>query len=56
MEPELKVPGTHFLTLTYDEPLSSLAVKFNWRPYTMVQCNSCGRTWQMMLATSYVAI
>jgi len=33
MKPELKAPGTDLLTLKHDEPLSTVAFKFNLRRY-----------------------
>jgi hypothetical protein len=34
IEPALKAPGIHLLTLKYDEPLSTFAFNFNLRRYT----------------------
>ena len=36
INPMLKAPGTHLLTLKYDEMLSSFAFKFNLRRYNQV--------------------
>ena len=35
MTPELKTPGTNLSTLKLNEPLSTFAVKFNLRRYTL---------------------
>jgi hypothetical protein len=37
MQPELKAPSTNLLTLTYNEPLSTFAFKFNLRRYNVEQ-------------------
>ena len=39
IKPMLKPPGTKHLKLKYDELLSSLAFKFNFRRYTLVELN-----------------
>ena len=37
-KPTLKAPGTKRLKLTYDEPVSNFAFKFNLRRYRVVMC------------------
>jgi hypothetical protein len=44
VKPQLKAPGTNLLTLEYDELLSTFAVKFILRRYTMVAEPHCVRT------------
>ena len=35
IKPTVKAPGTNLLTLKYDERLSNVAFKFNFRPYNL---------------------
>jgi hypothetical protein len=37
MKPTLKAPGIHFLTLKYDESLSTFAFNFKFRRYSLVR-------------------
>jgi hypothetical protein len=51
MEPVLIAPGNLVLTLTYDEPLSNFAFKFNIR-----RCTELSRATGAVMASVYSAV